>query len=66
MGQRSRTETLCAIFAAFLTHRRWSQADLARHVGVRTEALRKTLEELVAEGVRAPSECVSKGHFLTG
>ena len=56
MGQRSRTETVAAVWAALLATRSWSQADLAREVGVRTEALRKLLEELHASGVPVVSE----------
>jgi predicted DNA-binding transcriptional regulator YafY len=56
MGQRSRTETVAAVFCALITRRTWSQADLARAVGVRTEALRKILEELYANGVPLKSE----------
>jgi predicted DNA-binding transcriptional regulator YafY len=56
MGQRSRTETVAAVMAAFFAHRSWSQADLAREVGVRTEALRKLLQELQANGVHLESE----------
>jgi predicted DNA-binding transcriptional regulator YafY len=56
MGQRSRTETVAAVLCALLTHRTWTQAGLARAVGVRTEALRKLLEELSASGVPLESE----------
>jgi len=56
MGQRSRTETVAAVMAAFFAHRSWSQAELAREVGVRTEALRKLLQELQANGVHLESE----------
>jgi predicted DNA-binding transcriptional regulator YafY len=56
MGQRSRTETVAAVMAAFFAHRSWSQAELAREVGVRTEALRKLLLELQASGVHLESE----------
>jgi predicted DNA-binding transcriptional regulator YafY len=56
MGQRSRTETVAAVFAAFLAQHTWKQAELARDVGVRTEALRRLLEELRAAGVPLESE----------
>src|SRR5580700_6801604 len=56
MGQRSRTETVAAVMAALLVRRSWSQAELAREVGVRTEALRTLLEELRASGVPLVSE----------
>ncbi len=56
MGQRSRTETVASVIAALLARRTWSQADLAREIGVRTEALRKVLEELSAGGIPVQSE----------
>ena len=56
MGQRSRTETVAAVMAAFLTRRTWPQAELARAVGVRPETIRKLLEELSASGVPLESE----------
>jgi predicted DNA-binding transcriptional regulator YafY len=56
MGQRSRTETVAAVLCALITRRTWPQADLARAVGVRSEAVRKLLEELRASGVPLESE----------
>ncbi len=56
VGQRSNTETIVAILKAFLDHRTWKQADLARHVGVSTAALHKRLVELQSEGVPLTSE----------
>jgi predicted DNA-binding transcriptional regulator YafY len=50
MGQRSTTETVVAIFQAFLRTRSWKQADLARHVGINVAALRKHLNELSTSG----------------
>jgi hypothetical protein len=50
MGQRSSTETVVAIVQAFLPQRSWKQAELARSVGIGVAALRKRLDELVAEG----------------
>jgi len=57
MGKRSRTESVAAVMAAFVTRRRWwSQAELAREVGLETtEAVRKVLGELSEHGV--PLEC---------
>ena len=49
MGQRSRTETVVAVLSAFHRRKKWTQAELARSIGVGTEALRKVLEELQAE-----------------
>lgn len=51
MGQRSRTETVAAVMVALFRRRVWSQAELARAVGVRTETLRKLLDELTESGV---------------
>jgi predicted DNA-binding transcriptional regulator YafY len=57
VGQRSRTETVVAVFAALMQGgRSWTQAELARVVGVRPEALRKILEEMVASGIPLDSE----------
>jgi proteasome accessory factor C len=50
VGQRSSTETVVAIVQAFLQRRTWSQAELARHVGVAVPALRKRLNELTTSG----------------
>ena len=50
MGQRSSTETVVAIVQAFLQRRTWSQAELARHVGIAVPALRKRLNELTTSG----------------
>ncbi|MGD0679178.1 MAG: hypothetical protein ABSC94_27585 [Polyangiaceae bacterium] len=52
MGKRTGTASVAAVMATFLTHRKWwSQADLARRVGLRTEALRKLLGELGDAGL---------------
>jgi predicted DNA-binding transcriptional regulator YafY len=56
VGQRSNTETIVAILKAFLDHRTWKQADLARHVGVQPATVHKRLEELRASGVPLDSE----------
>lgn len=56
MGQRSGTETVIAILQAFLTRRRWSQAALAREVGVSAPALRRRLLELEAQGFPLTTE----------
>jgi predicted DNA-binding transcriptional regulator YafY len=50
MGQRSKTETVVAVFQAFLQKRTWRQADLARHVDVSVAALRRHLDELTTSG----------------
>lgn len=51
MGQRSSTETIAAILQAFLRKRSWTQADLAREVGIGVPALRKRLTDLAAAGM---------------
>jgi predicted DNA-binding transcriptional regulator YafY len=50
VGQRTATETLFGIIAAFIEKRVWSQADLARKLETRTETIRKHLNELAASG----------------
>lgn len=56
MGQRSNTETIVAILKAFLDQRTWTQAALARLVGVSTATVHKRLEELQASGIPLESE----------
>ena len=56
MGQRSNTETIIAILQAFLDHKTWKQAALARHVGVGAATIHKRLTELAASGVPLTSE----------
>lgn len=51
MGTKSSAETVIAILKAFLDRRQWLQADLARHVGVESRALRRRLIELQASGI---------------
>lgn len=50
MGQKSSTETLFKIVAAFIDQPTWSQADLARRVETTTETVRKRLVELQEAG----------------
>jgi predicted DNA-binding transcriptional regulator YafY len=50
MGRRSGTETLVALVRAFLARSTWTQAELAREVGIGVPALRRLLDELVREG----------------
>lgn len=52
MGQRTPTETLFGIIAAFVEHPTWSQADLARKLETRPETIRKRLAELKAGGFK--------------
>ncbi len=52
MGRRTRTASVAAVLAAFLTRRTWwAQAELARRVDLSTEALRKLLLELEVSGL---------------
>jgi predicted DNA-binding transcriptional regulator YafY len=48
VGQRGRTESVTAVLAALFTRKTWRQSELAREVGLSTEALRKLLKELQA------------------
>lgn len=56
VGQRSPTETLFALMAAFVEQRTWSQADLARKLSTRTETIRKQLGELQHAGFKLERE----------
>jgi predicted DNA-binding transcriptional regulator YafY len=57
MGRRTRTASVAAVMAAFLTRRTWwSQVDLARAVGIGTDALRQILGELRDNGLPLQSE----------
>jgi predicted DNA-binding transcriptional regulator YafY len=51
MGQRTATDTLFGIVAAFVEQRTWTQAALARKLEVGTETIRRRLEELSASGL---------------
>ena len=46
MGARSSTETALRVLAALLDEPTWKQAELARHVGVSTQTVKRCLEEL--------------------
>jgi predicted DNA-binding transcriptional regulator YafY len=60
VGQRTATKTVAAVMAAFMEHKTWTQADLARHLELkRPEALRTVLRELQDNGIPLTSE---KGH----
>ncbi len=52
VGQRSATETLFGIIAAFIEQRTWTQADLARRLETQSETIRKRLGELAASGFK--------------
>ncbi len=52
VGQRSGTASAIAVISAFVQRKSWTQADLARAVGLRTEALRRVLDELDSNGIR--------------
>jgi predicted DNA-binding transcriptional regulator YafY len=51
VGRRSATESIALIYRAFLRQRTWTQAALAREVGIGSAALRKRLDELTALGM---------------
>lgn len=51
MGKRSVTETIVEIFLAFQRQGTWAQAELARKLDLSTDSLRKTLYELMQNGV---------------
>ena len=50
MGNRTGTETVAGIIAAFWRDRTWSQATLARELGLTVRSVRKHLDELVVLG----------------
>ena len=56
VGQRSATETLFGIVAAFIESRTWSQADLARRLETKPETIRRYLGELRAGGFKVERE----------
>lgn len=56
VGQRSSTETLFGIVAAFLERRTWTQAELARKLETRVETVRRQLGELSAAGLKLERE----------
>lgn len=51
MGQRSAGATLAAILQAFVRRKTWSQAELARELGLQVPTVKKRLEELLASGM---------------
>lgn len=56
MGARSNTDSIVAILKAFLDQRTWTQAALARQVGVSTPTVHKRLSELQAHGIPLSQE----------
>jgi len=52
MGQNNRYKSLAKVIQAFVDKNTWSQADLARKVGIGTPALRKLLVELEQSGMK--------------
>jgi predicted transcriptional regulator len=56
MGRRSRTETVVEVVLAFHAQGTWSQAALARHVGLTTPSLRKLLTEMATSGLTLERE----------
>ena len=51
MNRRSEADTPARLLVAFLRQRTWSQAELAREVGIEVRAVRRRLNELRAAGV---------------
>lgn len=74
MGARDRYETITRVIQAFSVQRTWTQAALAREVGVGTPALRRIILNLEAAGMRLEREdehphvywSVPKGWFPGG
>lgn len=56
MGQRSATETVFGIIAAFIEESTWSQSDLAKRLETTTETVRKHLVDLQRGGLKLDSE----------
>jgi predicted DNA-binding transcriptional regulator YafY len=56
VSRRSQTETVAGVYQAFLARRTWKQADLARELGVSSEAVRRVLLELLEKGMPLESE----------
>jgi len=52
VGQRTPTETLFGIVAAFVEKRQWTQAELARKLETTSETIRRRLGELQAGGFK--------------
>ncbi len=51
MGMRSAVETPAGVLIAFIRHRRWRQAALARELGVTVETLLRSLRALSEQGM---------------
>lgn len=51
VGSRSSNDSAVRIFQAFLRQRTWSQAELAREVGIQSAQLKRLLESLERDGV---------------
>jgi predicted DNA-binding transcriptional regulator YafY len=56
MGQRTPTETLFGIVAAFVEKRTWKQAELARRLETKPETIRKHLGEMQSGGFKLERE----------
>ena len=56
MGQRTATEALFGLIAAFVEKHTWSQANLARRLETKPETVRKQLAELKAGGFKLERE----------
>jgi predicted DNA-binding transcriptional regulator YafY len=56
MGRKSGTESIAAVLLAFLQHRTWKQAELARHVGVERKTLKRILDDIHNAGLKLEQE----------
>lgn len=74
MGTRDQYATVAAVMQAFAEQNTWTQADLARRVGVGVPAVRKVLKQLQTDGMPLDDETerphvywsVEKGWFPGG
>jgi predicted DNA-binding transcriptional regulator YafY len=56
MANRSSADLVVAIFQAFRSQSVWKQAELARHIGIESRAVRRHLDELSRHGFPLHSE----------
>ena len=56
MSRRSATETISALFLAFLERTSWTQAELARRLEISVRVVRTRLEELERQGMKIERE----------
>lgn len=56
MAKKSAIEIVSGILLAFMEERTWTQAGLARHLGLDSQTVRKHLERMPAEGIPLEQE----------